>query len=52
MVDTKTDVREIFRKIDQLVVDLSARPSWTVTAMLTFLTSAVVGLGVALLSGR
>lgn len=48
MGDAKGDIHTIFLKVDGLLLKLSARPSWAVLAIITFLSSLCCALLVAL----
>jgi hypothetical protein len=50
MHDMTNTLSRVWTTLDELRAMLTGRPSWAVTAMLTILTSSVVGLSVALLS--
>jgi hypothetical protein len=48
MNDTRSDIRAIMEELKDLANQLVGRPSWMVTIIITILSSACVGLMVAL----
>lgn len=48
LVEVRADVHEIRKDIASIRSDLAGRPSWPVSALITILSSACVGLLVAL----
>ena len=47
---SEDNIREIFEDIKEIKDDLLRRPSWAISALITILSSATVGLLVAFVS--
>lgn len=45
------DVEDMEQDLSEIVENLQGRPSWTVSVLITLMTSAIVGMAVLILGG-